>query len=595
LKLESQILNRYKLGSIIGEGGQSHVYEAQDVATNEEVIVKIIARNQMKLAPGISEFSALLSVDHPNLIHCLDFEYGKDGSTIIVYERIRGGSLRSFLESEADVSFDFWNDCAAQCLQGLKHLHQAGLVHCDLKPENILLQIDSDTQKICFKIADFGLARSPSSDRSPLSSGAGSPAYMAPEAFTGKHSIASDLYSLGIILYELAAGKRPFTGTVKEIARQHYYSPIDLDALRFRSVALVIDQLLQKKTQDRFKSAENAFLGLPNSNTDQQDLAQVLATVRNLKLKIAPVCTKEGSTTESLALLSNSNLDSVFHIDTTAKTFEVIQAEDRPYILAKHLNHFELFDGTNGKPLNQFISVSGNNYQIIRDSTLITYTDSNVYMWTSPFTESVALTEIGISTQTLAVDNDLERILWIERNTVFQKDLDSGTSKTLLTLKESGLPSRILFSRDGEEAIIIPGSTRPTASWFNRNGERTGQDELGQPLLDSANRFANIGISYPPTDQEGQGGLSVWFFQNGGKNTSRILPQMPSSYTFFRSSFIYERTDGAVYLSGNEQEETCLGKNPDRSSSLLFPDSADYFYTINKDGLRHHFKLYQYL
>jgi serine/threonine protein kinase len=161
----------------------------------------------------LRELRFLLSLEHPNIANCTALEQSATGRQLVL-DYCEAGTLRQLMEQSAPVSLAEILTWVAQVLEALDHAHSQGIVHCDIKPENILLGIVPGAWQV--KISDFGIARLSQELRTQGISGAtGSPAYMAPERFYHQYSAASDLYAVGVILFELVMGERPFTGTPK--------------------------------------------------------------------------------------------------------------------------------------------------------------------------------------------------------------------------------------------------------------------------------------------------------------------------------------------------------------------------------------------
>jgi serine/threonine-protein kinase len=144
-------------------------------------------------------------------------------------------------------------------LVGLEHAHAANIIHCDIKPENILLKITA--QGWMAKISDFGIARL-SQEIDSDGSNTGSPGYMAPERFYGQFSVSSDLYAVGIMLYELLMGKRPFSGMPTELMNAHLNSRVPIPDSLPRSLQLIITKSLEKLPKRRYTSAAEMRLEL---------------------------------------------------------------------------------------------------------------------------------------------------------------------------------------------------------------------------------------------------------------------------------------------------------------------------------------------
>ncbi len=220
MSADRDLFRRYTDIACIGRGQSSRVYRATDRSTRQVVALKALDRS-MPTAMFLQELSALLRLRHPNVISCWGIEYGPR-DRYLVMDYCAGGSLRERLvEPIAPGLALAWVD---DILRGLAEIHRQGFLHCDIKPDNVLLtglatgeeQGDLNPRSIA-KISDFGLVRGLGQGHFEL----GSPAYMAPERFDGVVSPATDLYAVGILLFELLSGDRPFHGSPAELRLAH--------------------------------------------------------------------------------------------------------------------------------------------------------------------------------------------------------------------------------------------------------------------------------------------------------------------------------------------------------------------------------------
>jgi serine/threonine-protein kinase len=167
-----------------------------------------------------------------------------------------GGTLRQLMQADAPLSMAQSVRLIRDILSGLEHAHGKGIIHCDIKPENILLKVTPQGWTAC--ISDFGIARlaQDASDAYGALGNTGSPAYMAPERFYGQHAAASDLYAVGVLLFELLAGDRPFSGTPMELMACHLSRPLGFPAAIAPAWRPVIQQAMQKLPARRFHTAQ---------------------------------------------------------------------------------------------------------------------------------------------------------------------------------------------------------------------------------------------------------------------------------------------------------------------------------------------------
>ncbi len=253
--ISATLQNRYRLEAELGQGGMGIVYRAHDTLLNRPVAVKVLSATGLGTAGKarlLAEAQAAAKLNHPNIVNVYDAGE-TEGRPFIVMELVEGEPLRQHQpQTLGDALILVRQICAA-----LEHAHANGIIHRDLKPENIVL---TKTQTV--KLMDFGLARMSEGPRlTEEGTLVGTMSYLAPELIQGQRAtVQSDLYALGVMLYELTTGRPPFTGdNLAVLLSQHVYaepasprahnpdiSP-DLDAL--------ILQLLHKQPADRPTSA----------------------------------------------------------------------------------------------------------------------------------------------------------------------------------------------------------------------------------------------------------------------------------------------------------------------------------------------------
>ncbi len=209
--MEDVVLNgRYRLLELVGSGGMAVVYRALDTVLHREVAVKVLreayASDPAFLARFGREAQAAANLQHPNIVTVYDV--GQDGDRhYIVMEYVDGQDLKTLIRQRGQLGVSEALDIAIQISSGAGHAHRMGLVHCDIKPQNVLVNEDGWA-----KVADFGISRALSELGLTESETVwGSPVYFSPEQAAGEPpSPSSDVYSIGIVLYEMLAGSPPF-------------------------------------------------------------------------------------------------------------------------------------------------------------------------------------------------------------------------------------------------------------------------------------------------------------------------------------------------------------------------------------------------
>ena len=261
---------RYELGAMIGTGGMADVYLAQDVRLNRQVAIKILRSDLARDPSFVTRFNkealSVAALNHPGIVSVYDS--GKEDSPsgampYIVMEFVEGKTLREIVNKGERFALNRAVEITEGILIALQYSHKNGIIHRDIKPGNIMITDNGDV-----KVMDFGIARALADTGATMTSTwniIGTAQYLSPEQATGTQADArSDLYSVGCLLYELLAGRPPFTGdTPVAIAYQHVSAPLipiteiqeslnpDLNA--FFSIALA------KDANERYQSA-NAML-----------------------------------------------------------------------------------------------------------------------------------------------------------------------------------------------------------------------------------------------------------------------------------------------------------------------------------------------
>jgi len=263
------IAERYRVVALAGRGGMGEVYRAEDLKLSQIVAIKFLPASLSTDAGALARFHSEVriarQVSHPNV--CRVFDIGDaDGVPFLTMEYVDGEDLASLIRRIGRLSTDKAIEIARQVCAGLSAAHERGVVHRDLKPANLM---PDGAGKI--RITDFGLA----SIAASIEAGdvrAGTPAYMAPEQLEGKEvTVKSDLYSLGLVLYEILTGKRAFNAsTLPELIKQRESSAPanpsslvrDLDPL----VECVILRCLEKDPAQRPASALQVAAALPGGD-----------------------------------------------------------------------------------------------------------------------------------------------------------------------------------------------------------------------------------------------------------------------------------------------------------------------------------------
>lgn len=270
---------RYKIEKVIGVGGMAIVFKAEDILMNRTVAIKMlkndVSGDSEALRRFINESKAVAMLSHENIVNIYDVSV-KGNTKYIVMEYIEGITLKAFLKHKGgSLSWRETLNIAEQILRALEHAHSKGVIHRDIKPQNIMLLKNG-----LIKVADFGIAKLPDADTFTVTDQAiGTVNYISPEQALNEEAIdeRSDLYSVGVLMYELSCGELPFSGeTPVAVAYKHVHeppkSPREIKPDMPQGLEQIIMRAMEKSPDMRYRSA-------------QQMLAHISALKKNPGIK----------------------------------------------------------------------------------------------------------------------------------------------------------------------------------------------------------------------------------------------------------------------------------------------------------------------
>lgn len=260
----SKTIGKYKIRSVIGEGGIGTVFLCEDPATGLRYALKTLRLRSLdcdkdsSIKRLINEGNAISQLNHANIVNFIEFGYsgqGHDRLPYIVMEYFEGVSLKHFLEGVQELTQEQKLSIIAQVAEGLYAAHQHNICHRDIKPDNILVD-----PNLKVKITDFGICYLPTSDVTRTSELMGSPGYMAPEYIRfGMTDSAMDIYSLGVVAYELLIGKKPYDATtltelMNKIVAGRPQAPIKAKPDFPRPLQKILAKMLRRNPRRRYQS-----------------------------------------------------------------------------------------------------------------------------------------------------------------------------------------------------------------------------------------------------------------------------------------------------------------------------------------------------
>jgi len=264
--------DRYEILEVIGVGGMAVVYKAKCHKLNRMVAIKVLKEDFLEDEDFRDRFhaegQAVAMLSHPNVVSVYDVSTNDDADYIVM-ELIEGITLKQYIEKKGALSWGETLHFALQIARALEHAHFNGIVHRDIKPHNIMVLRNGTV-----KVADFGIARGIAKGNTLRKEALGSVHYISPEQAKGEHVDArSDVYSLGVVMYEMATAKRPFEGTSPiNVALQHINGEAIMPSLLNNNVPSGLEQIIMKamarNPEDRYQSAEelqNAIVQFQNN------------------------------------------------------------------------------------------------------------------------------------------------------------------------------------------------------------------------------------------------------------------------------------------------------------------------------------------
>jgi len=254
----NRIIRNFEIKELIATGGMAAIYKATQISLDRIVAVKILHGHLAQDKDFITRFEreakAAANLKHENIVNIIDFGE-TEGVYFIAMEYVEGKSLKDLISTLKFIPYDIGLNIVYEICQGLNHAHQKGVVHRDIKPANILIAYDG-----VVKITDFGLAQAQDlTSVTVTGSIVGTPAYMSPEQAAGKKvDNRSDIFSLGVVMYEMMTGIKPFHGenyssVIHEILTVTPAKPTEINPIVTKDVSNIVEKMLEKDMDKRYQ------------------------------------------------------------------------------------------------------------------------------------------------------------------------------------------------------------------------------------------------------------------------------------------------------------------------------------------------------
>lgn len=395
------ISDNYKVTEQIGSGSFSIVYKATQLNTEKDVAIKCLSIGRDIYKNFLNEVRIVFRLKNKYIVDVLDI-YSISPYYYIIYDYMKYGSLRDFIIDNKIQTMNQVLEIIKSVSYGMDYIHSNNILHRDLKPENILIDKD-ENDKYIYKICDFGISKF--SEKEDLSSNVGSPAYMAPEKFNFLYDKRSDIYSVGVIFYELIHGLRPFSGSINEIMQGHLYSEPFINPKLDIKIQDILKKLLEKNPDKRYQSFLEILKDLDDLNIKEDYPIKTFNLDKAQEIKI-------DTNLITIKIIEKNNIDSnIRNLGKRIKDYYL--KEEYNYIINK--KEFIIYD--NSLNIDFFYEKEVN--KVFKDKNLVFFTTNNS-LYKIENNEEKKLLDINY--QFIDFCNKSKTIIYSENNNIFIYD-----------------------------------------------------------------------------------------------------------------------------------------------------------------------------
>lgn len=590
LGADEVLFDNYRISGAIGEGTNGTVYAATDRRDGCTVAIKHFARGRGPLSEGVLELSHILQVNHPNIVNCVDFYYGGDGETFLMYEYVCGGSLRNLLER----SGEGWTDRALdamlrQILSGLEAIHSANVVHADLKPENILLD-DTDCDHPRYKITDLGTAvHAPEGkikDRCPR----GSPAYMAPERFYENYGFNADLYAVGIMLYECLSGELPFMGSVSQIAFKHLNEEPDLKKIPDRRWDPLICGLLEKKANRRLSKISDVLFILETclnqvGNASEHETPDLVANGDGQSVSPEqPEQDRKAAFQAGGAPFLPGTLTCYDQVTSFSLRDGLVEAyaygsSEEPGLLAAYPTFLARVFGATGGVEGLLMAGDGETVVPGREREFLFAGARQVFSWRAENRRAEPAVEAEVKVSQLAAGSSAGR--WCGEDGRQLLVVEDGVASLRVPLPVIGLTKGIHLRPDGRIVLVV-GNAPSRFIWLSANGRVEEEIHLPGIVLSCSKfpYFQCVLLARGEASAADGATEGLWLLRwDSGLKWFR-LPRDISQFSFHRSGFLWIKNDKQVFFRTADDRDHALGPLSRVPKKLILSDDGEACFLI---------------
>jgi len=489
---ERRITGRYVVIQTLAVSAHATILLARDEADQRDVVLKRFDASGK--GAYLREAGAVIDNHHPNLLAPLDTFYLSDDSGCLVYEYFPEGTARQTFEPGRPLPLHQVVTCAEDCLRALAHLHQRKLIHCDIKPENIFVRREGTTMR--FLLGDLG-STCALREATEGKHRTGSPAYAAPERLSDRFHFNSDLYSLGVVLFEAATGRLPFSGGPREVARAHVTEAVPLDQIHEGVLRDFIGGLMEKDPSRRVATAERALMllaSMSHPSMHESTARVVQARPTHPARQNAPqIVLGRRPPREITRTLVESGFQKLHVLGAT---------NERPVLVIENASDLTFADTREGMR-TRMVPKSGP-MKVLGPSDVIYQVESSICRYDLRTHTRTVLHDRCTGAIDFACDG--QRLLWRTRRSAHVLNLQTRDEVSLLA-PHYLLDARSHLLPDGH-FVLSSGPMNSHISLRTANGQQTRLTELDGPIIEIVNeRTVLLVLSLNIKDQDN---YAIW-------------------------------------------------------------------------------------
>jgi serine/threonine protein kinase len=559
---EIPVPERYSLDSLLHEGVSASVYRGKETATANEIVLKFF--DPAAQSGYLREMAAAFGIEHPNLPRCLDTFHLPDGRACMVYEFVSGGTLTRWLGDHQRADPEVLFACLRDILNALDYLHGLGRIHCDIKPDNVFLK-PTAAGLPQFILADLGAVCFVREARE-LRHKVGTPAYIAPERLYERFHFNSDLYSVGVLAFELWTGHRPFEGNPEQLARAHLTQQVPIHEIDDASWQAFIESLLEKDPAQRLQTPQMALTML------ERIWAQT--TIRRPGLSL-PISSSSGATLKQLGS-GSLHEHSQIPLANRPSAMLLFSLQERPLLGLDFNSHIELL-GSSQKSHGKYILKSGPAQSLGVDQLVYT-TGSRIMKMDLRTKASTSLRNDCRGIKAFYADPD--RLLWFDRYGGHYHNLAEDSHLTFRFPQYLMQPQACFLSEGrfcvsegsaNQDIVVRDTEAQPVCRW-----------RLNGPVLALAgNETVVIALTLGVQAKQE---YCLWRVSIGQNSADQVLTEHPLSWCGTPGHLFWLTPDHELFALDTEDEPEAWASLPKGTETIVVSSDHQYIATLGTEA-----------